>query len=45
VHKEAMPAMHAAFEKLRGLFHGCGYERALDAKPQAVLQVYLRAIR
>ena len=36
--------MQAAFEKLRGFFHGCDYEQALDAKPQAVLLVYLRAI-
>ena len=41
---EAVPAMQAAFEKLRGFFHGCDYEQALDAKPQAVLPVYLRAI-
>ena len=40
---EAVPAMQAAFEKLRGFFHGCDYEQALDAKPQAVLPVYLRA--
>ena len=44
VHNEAVPAMQAAFEKLRGFFHGCDYEQALDAKPQAVLPVYLRAI-
>ena len=44
VQDEAMPAMQAAFEKLRGFFHGCDYEQALDAKPQAVLLVYLRAI-
>ena len=44
VQDEAVPAMQAAFEKLRGLFHGCDYEQALDAKPQAVLLVYLRAI-
>ena len=40
---EAVPVMQAAFEKLRGFFHGCDYEQALDAKPQAVLPVYLRA--
>lgn len=44
VQDEAVPAMQEAFEKLRGFFHGCDYEQALDAKPQAVLQVYLRAI-
>ena len=44
VQVEAVPAMQAAFEKLRGFFHGCDYEQALDAKPEAVLPVYLRAI-
>ena len=44
VQNEAVPAMQAAFEKLRAFFHGCDYERALGAKPQAVLLVYLRAI-
>ena len=44
VQNEAVPAMQEAFEKLRGFFHGCDYEQALDAKPQAVLEVYLRAI-
>ena len=44
VQSEAVPAMQAAFEKLRGFFHGCDYEQALEAKPQTVLQVYLRAI-
>ena len=44
VQNEAVPAMQAAFEKLRDFFHGCDYERALDARPQAVLPVYLRAI-
>ena len=44
VQNEAVPAMQAAFEKLQGFFHGCDYEQALDAKPQAVLLVYLRAI-
>ena len=44
VQNEAVPAMQAAFEKLRGFFHGCNYQQALDAKPQAVLSVYLRAI-
>ena len=44
VQDEAVPAMHAAFEKLRGFFHGCAYEAALGAAPQDVLPVYLRAI-
>ena len=44
VQNQAVPAMQAAFEKLCGFFHGCDYEQALDAKPQAVLPVYLRTI-
>jgi type I restriction enzyme R subunit len=44
VQDEAVPAMQAAFEKLRSFFHGCDYEQALDAEPQDVLPVYLRAI-
>ena len=44
VQGEAVPAMQAAFEKLRGFFHGCAYEQALDAAPTDVLPVYLRAI-
>lgn len=44
VQDEAVPAMQSAFEKLRGFFHGCAYEPALDAAPQAVLPIYLRAI-
>lgn len=44
VQDEAVPAMQAAFEKLRSFFHGCTYEPALDTAPQAVLTVYLRAI-
>ena len=28
---EAVPAMQAAFEKLRGFFHGCDYEQAVTA--------------
>ena len=44
VQNEAVPAMQAAFEKLVGFFHGCNYEQALDANPQVVLSVYLRAI-
>ena len=44
VQDEAVPAMQAAFEKLRAFFHGCVYEQALDAGPKDVLPVYLRAI-
>ncbi|MCK4873613.1 MAG: type I restriction endonuclease subunit R [Phycisphaerales bacterium] len=44
VQDEAVPAMLAAFEKLRSFFHGCDYEAALDASPQEVLPVYLVAI-
>ena len=44
VQDEAVPAMQAAIEKLRGFFHGCDYEQALDASPEDVLPVYLHAI-
>ncbi len=44
VQDEALPAMQAAFEKLRNFFHGCVYEPALGAAPQTVLPTYLRAI-
>ncbi|MEZ6243377.1 MAG: type I restriction endonuclease subunit R [Phycisphaerales bacterium] len=44
IQDEAVPAMQAAFEKLRDFFHGCDYEAALAADPQDVLPVYLRAI-
>ncbi len=44
VQDEAVPAMQAAFEKLRAFFHGCDYELALDAAAGEVLPVYLRAI-
>jgi type I restriction enzyme, R subunit len=44
VQDEAVPAMQAAFEKLRAFFHGCPYEQALNAEPRDVLPVYLRAI-
>ena len=44
VQDEAVPAMQEAFEKLRDFFHGCEYERALDAAPGEVLAVYLRTI-
>ncbi|MFM0130527.1 type I restriction endonuclease subunit R [Paraburkholderia sediminicola] len=44
VQDEAVPAMQAAFEKLRDFFHGCDYEVALNAEPQAVLRVYLAAV-
>ena len=35
--------MQAAFEKLRGFFHGCAYEQALDAAPESC-RCTLRAI-
>ena len=44
VQDEAVPAMQAAFEKLRAFFHGCDYEQALDAEPPDVLVVYLQAV-
>lgn len=44
VQDDAVPAMQAAFEKLRDFFHGCEYEQALDAAPREVLPVYLRTI-
>jgi type I restriction enzyme R subunit len=44
IQDEAVPAMQAAFEKLRNFFHGCDYETALDAQPANVLPIYLRAI-
>ncbi len=44
VQGEAVPAMQEAFEQLRGFFHGCAYESALDADPRDVLPVYLAAI-
>lgn len=44
VQDEAVPAMQGAFEKLRAFFHGCDYERALDAEPAEVLPIYLNAI-
>lgn len=44
VQGEAVPAMQAAFEKLRDFFHGCDYAPALDAEPRNVLSLYLRAI-
>lgn len=44
VQGEAVPAMQAAFEKLRDFFHGCDYAAALNAEPRDVLPLYLRAI-
>ncbi|MBN8714354.1 MAG: type I restriction endonuclease subunit R [Xanthomonadales bacterium] len=44
VQGEAVPAMLAAFEKLRDFFHGCDYAAALGAEPRDVLPIYLRAI-
>lgn len=43
VQDEAVPAMFAALEKLRGFFHGFNYEAALAAEPRGVLGVYLGA--
>ena len=43
VQDEAVPAMLAAFEKLRNFFHGCPYESALRVTPEAALRVYLAA--
>nr|WP_206352243.1 type I restriction enzyme endonuclease domain-containing protein [Tautonia rosea] len=44
VQDEAVPAMEAAFEKLRSFLHGCEYEAALPAEPQYILLVYHQAI-
>lgn len=44
VQDQAVPAMQAAFEKLRAFFYGCDYEQALLAKPEQVLQIYLRTV-
>ena len=44
VQDEAVPAMQAAFEKLRSFFHGCDYVAALDARPKDVLPMYKWAI-
>lgn len=44
VQGEAVPAMQAAFEKLRDFFHSCDYAPALNAEPRDVLPLYLRAI-
>jgi type I restriction enzyme R subunit len=44
VQDEAVPAMQAAFEKLRDFFHGCDYTPALNVEPRDVLPLYLRAI-
>jgi type I restriction enzyme R subunit len=41
---EAIPAMQSAFEQLRSFFHGVDYKAALEADPQNMLRVYLRAI-
>ena len=43
VQAEAVPAMQAAFEKLRDFFHGCDYEGALSVAPEAALRIYLAA--
>ena len=44
VQNEAVPAMQAAFEKLRDFFHGFDYQRALDTAPRDGLPIYLAAI-
>jgi type I restriction enzyme, R subunit len=44
VQDEAVPAMQAAFEKLRDFFHGCDYAPVLRAEPSEVLSLYLSAI-
>jgi type I restriction enzyme R subunit len=44
VQDEAVPAMLAAFEKLRAFFHDSTYEIGLDAEPRNVLGVYIDAI-
>ncbi|MCO2956956.1 type I restriction endonuclease subunit R [Pseudomonas aeruginosa] len=44
VQDEAVPAMQTAFEKLDDFFHGCDYQAALSAEPQAMLPIYLHAI-
>lgn len=44
VQDEAVPAMLAAYEKLRDFFHGCDCEAALGAEARDVLPVYLKAI-
>lgn len=44
IQDEAVPAMLAAFEKLRDFFYGCDYSTALNVDPHAALQVYLAAV-
>ncbi|EIU7208015.1 type I restriction endonuclease subunit R [Pseudomonas aeruginosa] len=44
VQDEAVPAMQTAFEKLDDFFHGCDYQAALSAEPQAMMPIYLHAI-
>ncbi|CAJ8398269.1 type I restriction component of type I restriction-modification system [Burkholderia pseudomallei] len=44
VQDEAVPAMLAAFEKLRDFFHGCDYGTALNVDPHTALRVYLAAV-
>jgi type I restriction enzyme R subunit len=44
VQDEAVPAMQAAFEKLRSFFHRCDYRAALGSNPLRVLPVYVRAV-
>ena len=44
VQNEAVPAMQAAFKKLRVFFLDFDYAAALDANPEDVLKVYLGAV-
>ncbi len=44
VQRQAVPAMKAAFEKLRNFFHGFSYDAALGSDPRSVLKTYLAAI-
>lgn len=44
VQDRAVPEMRESYEQLRAFFHGCDYERALNANPREVLPVYLRAV-
>ena len=44
VQDEAVPAMQAAFEKLRAFFHGCEYEQALRVDPMHALPLYLQTV-
>lgn len=43
VQDEAVPAMLAAFEKLRDFFYGFDYKEALGSDPRTILRVYVGA--